>query len=152
MIPALALAAGQKLSDLINTIIGYANQLLVLMMGIAVVMFVWFVIQYYVKPNDERGKANMYVMYALIGFFVVLSFWGLVNILQNTFGLQNDTNRPQGWASFTNIFPGGNSSPTPTNTILNQNSSPTPTNTINPNFNPYGQEYNPTPGKSPTNF
>lgn len=93
------------LSYLIDLIVGYMNEILFLLLGVAIVIFVWYVIQYFIKPNEDRKGAGMYVMYSLIGFFVILSFWGLVNILQNTFGLQNSTNRQSSWSSFTNIFP-----------------------------------------------
>ncbi len=111
LVPAFASAATNKtLASLIDLIITYANRILVLMMGVAVVMFVYHVIKYFIMADSERKEAGPYVMWSLIGFFVILSMWGLVNILQNTFGLQNDTNRPAGWNSFTNIFPGGGSS------------------------------------------
>ncbi|MEN9912984.1 MAG: hypothetical protein RLY66_392 [Candidatus Parcubacteria bacterium] len=120
ILPTVAFAATNKtLASLIDLIITYANRILVLMMGIAVVMFVYHVIKYFIMADAERKEAGPYVMWSLIGFFVILSMWGLVNILQNTFGLQNDTNRPAGWNSFTNIFPGGGSSPT-SNGSLNQ--------------------------------
>lgn len=102
--------SGKTLCTLIDTIISYANMILVLMMGVAIVFFVFYIIKYYIKADADRKEGGKYVMYSLIGFFVILSFWGLVNILQNTFGLQNDTNRPTGWQSFTQIFPGGGSS------------------------------------------
>jgi hypothetical protein len=92
-------------ATLIDYIISYANRILVLMIGIAVVMFVWYVIQYFIKPDADRKEGGNYIMYSLIGFFVVLSFWGLVNILQNTFGLNNSNSRPQGWSQFQDIFP-----------------------------------------------
>lgn len=107
--PFITFAAAGNLATLIAKIIGYANQILVLLMGAAVVMFVFYIIKYYIKADADRSAGGQYVMWSLIGFFVILSFWGLVNILQNTFGLQNDTNRPTGWNSFTNIFPGGGS-------------------------------------------
>jgi hypothetical protein len=113
LLPGLVLAATSKnLASIIDIIISYANRILVLMMGIAVVMFVFYVIKYFIKADADRTQAGSYVMWSLIGFFVILSMWGLVNILQNTFGLQNDTNRPSGWNSFTNIFPGGGTSNT----------------------------------------
>lgn len=92
-------------ATLIDYIISYANRILVLMIGIAVVMFVWYVIQYFIKPDAGRKEGGNYIMYSLIGFFVVLSFWGLVNILQNTFGLNNSNSRPAGWSQFQDIFP-----------------------------------------------
>lgn len=103
-------ATSKTLASIIDLIISYANKVLVLMMGIAVVAFVYHVIKYFILADSERKEAAPYVMWSLVGFFVILSMWGLVNILQNTFGLQNDTNRPAGWQSFTNIFPGGGSS------------------------------------------
>jgi amino acid permease len=101
------------LGYVINIIIYYLNQALVLLMGLAIIIFVWYVIQYFIRPNEDRTNASSYVMWSLIGFFVILSFWGLVNILQNTFGLQNSYNRPASWADFSNLFPTGSGSGNP---------------------------------------
>lgn len=109
VVPFLALAAGPTLADIINLVISYLNTFLVLMMGVAVVIFVYYVIKYFVLPNADRSEAGYYVMYSVVGFFIILSFWGIVNILQNTFGLQNEKNRPSSWTSFSNLFPGGGS-------------------------------------------
>lgn len=107
--PLSVFAAGPTLASLINLIIYYLNIFLVLMMGVAVVVFVYFIIKYFILPNADRSEAGSYVLYSVIGFFVILSFWGIVNILQNTFGLQNDRNRPASWASFSSLFPGSRS-------------------------------------------
>jgi len=101
------------IASLVNLIIYYLNEALVLLMALSVVIFVWYVIKYFVLPNEKRSEGANYIMYSLIGFFVILSFWGLVNILQNTFGLNNTTNRPQSWASFSNLFPSGSGSSNP---------------------------------------
>ena len=110
LVPAVAFAQKQTLSDLIHTIVRYLNQVLFLLMGAAVVMFTFYVIKYFIRPNEERKEASSYVMYSVIGFFIILSFWGLVNILQNTFGLQNDKYQPSSWESFTRLFPGSRGS------------------------------------------
>jgi hypothetical protein len=110
LIPCISFAATRMaLSDFIGIIMGYLNQGLFLIMGVAVVMFVFYVVTYFMKPGTDRAEAGQYVMYSLIGFFIVLSFWGLVNILQNTFGLQNEYNNPGSWGSFQNLFPTGSS-------------------------------------------
>jgi len=106
VIPAIAFAAtNQKLSDVITTIVGYLSDALFLLMAIAVVAFVWQVIRYFILPNEDRKNAGLYVMYSLIGFFVILSLWGIVNILGNTFGIGNASNQPGSWSNFSNIFP-----------------------------------------------
>jgi lysylphosphatidylglycerol synthetase-like protein (DUF2156 family) len=107
--PLLAFAANKKLSDIIDLLIYYLNITLVLFMGVAVVVFVYHVVKYFILPNENRSEAASYVLYSVVGFFVILSFWGIVNVLQNTFGLQNENNRPASWASFSNLFPSGNS-------------------------------------------
>ncbi len=95
-------SSGPTLATIIYLVIGYLNLAMYLLMAVAVVMFVWNVIQYYVKPNEDRKQAGLYVMYSLIGFFVILSLWGLVNILSNTFNL--GATRPT-LNSVTNVFP-----------------------------------------------
>ena len=106
-LPIVTFAATQStLKDLIGYIINYLNYALYLLMALAVVMFVYYVVKYYIMPNENRSEGNTYVLYSVIGFFVILSFWGLVNILQNSFGLGNTVgNKPESWASFTSIFP-----------------------------------------------
>lgn len=97
-------ATGMKLSDLIGKFVGYLNLILQLMMGLAVVLFVWNVVNFYIKPGStKRAEAGQYVMWSLIGFFVILSFWGLVNILISTFDL--GTGSPGSWTGINNLFP-----------------------------------------------
>jgi len=110
--PFVSFASSQNLNDLVYKIIGYLNQALVLLMGVAVLVFVWNVIKYFIMSTEDHKAAAPYVMWSIIGFFVVLSFWGLVNVLQNTFGLGNNYNQPQSWTQISNIFPqsGGTSS------------------------------------------
>lgn len=107
-IPSLADCDTKKtLACVINDIIGYLNLTLYLLMAIAILMFVWNVINYFIKPNENRKDAGTYVMYSVIGFFVILSIWGIVNIVNNTFGLGNSggNNAPATWSQFNNIFP-----------------------------------------------
>lgn len=95
---------GGTLAGLIWEIIGYGNLALLFLMAVAVVVFVYYVIRYFIISTENRKEAGPYVMYSVIGFFVILSFWGLVNILLNTFGFQNGY-QPQTWQSLQSIFP-----------------------------------------------
>lgn len=143
--PFIAFAQQQDLRTIIDIVIGYLNRILVLMIGVAVVMFVYYIIKYFIKADAERKEAGPYVMWSLIGFFVILSLWGLVNILQNTFNLKNENNQPYSWTSFQGLFPGGGNSNGPsgsnqTNTApfgSNQtNTAPLNPNPINPEAAP----------------
>jgi hypothetical protein len=102
-IPLISFAAGKDLSYLISLVTRYLNQALLLMMGVAVVMFVYYIIKYFMRPTDERAEGAKYLMWSIIGFFVILSLWGILNVLTNTFSLDN--NKPASWSDFFNIFP-----------------------------------------------
>jgi len=77
---------------------------LYLLVALAVIFIVWNVVRYFIggKEGESRGPAGLNILWGLIGLFVIISLWGLVNILLNTFGTnQNITNKlPQ--ADFVN--------------------------------------------------
>jgi hypothetical protein len=59
-----------------------------ILITLAVVYFVWGVIQYTVSTDEEaKKKAKSGIIQGLIGLFVILSFWGIVRVIQNTFGV-----------------------------------------------------------------
>jgi len=105
--PAVAFAQQGTLRGVVETITGLLSTALFLMLAFAVVMFVFYIIKYFIKADANRADAGKYVLYSVLGFFIILSFWGIVNILQGTFGLKNETYQPKSWDSFTRLFPGG---------------------------------------------
>ncbi len=76
-----------------GTIVPYINTGIYLLIAVAVIIFVYCIIKYFIAPSDgaERAEAGKYVMYSLIGFFIILALWGLVNILVNTFRLDGSS-------------------------------------------------------------
>lgn len=62
-----------------------------LLITIAMIGFIWGVIQMFINPNNEeaRKQGKAYVLWGLIGLFVIISVWGLVSVLTNTFGVSN---------------------------------------------------------------
>ena len=104
-LPAVALAAtDKKLNDIIGSIIGYLNKALVLLMAFAVVTFIYNVIRYWIMATDKRSEGAKYVMWSVIAFFVILSMWGIVNILISTFDLGQNTPAAS-WSNLSNLFP-----------------------------------------------
>lgn len=97
--------APSNLAGVIGVAIGYLNLGLVLLMAVAVIIFVWNVIKYFIISTENRKEAGNYVLYSVIGFFVILSLWGLVNILSHSFGIGNTSNQSQTWQSLSNLFP-----------------------------------------------
>jgi hypothetical protein len=110
LLPLISFAKTQTLASIISIIAGYLTTILALMMGLAVVFFVWYVIKYFIQSSDtKRAEAAQYVMWSVIGFFVIFSLWGIVNILINTFNLGSN-NAPSSWSTMSDLFPGGGDS------------------------------------------
>jgi hypothetical protein len=92
-LPALALAQ-TSVFTLAGTITNIINGVLVpLVFAIAFLMFIWGIFQYFIMGGDnkeKRGEAVKLMLYGIVGFFVMVSVWGLVNILVGTFNLNSN--------------------------------------------------------------
>ena len=90
---------GSTLGAYLSSIIGFINVYLVpFLFAIAFIVFIWGVFQYFIagghdEEKRETGKSLM--LWGIIGFFIMVSVWGLVNILRGTFNLKEDINYGQ---------------------------------------------------------
>lgn len=109
VMPLSALAAKiTDLNDIFNFIKNILNTILPLIIAAAVVYFVWGMFQVFLAGDDDKkAKAKNTVIYGVIAIFVMISVWGLVNILYNTFGLDNN-NRGGGVQTQLPTIPVGN--------------------------------------------
>ena len=59
-----------------------------LFVTLAVVVFFWGLIKYLVNMGGEgKSEGLQYMFYALIAIFVMVSIWGIIGLLQKTFGV-----------------------------------------------------------------
>ena len=60
-----------------------------LLFTLATAAFIWGIIQYFLNPdNEEKRKAGKsYMTWGIVALFIMVSMWGLVGILSNTFGI-----------------------------------------------------------------
>lgn len=78
------------LVGIIQFVGGILNLILPLIVGAAVVYFMYNVFKYAVaSEEDDKTKAKTQMIWGVIGIFVIVSVWGLVNILGSTFNLDN---------------------------------------------------------------
>lgn len=95
LMPLFAFAQVQatNVSTLGQGLIGLINNVAVpLLFALAFIVFIWGVFQYFIagghdEEKRETGKSLM--LWGIIGFFVMVSVWGLVNILRGTFNFNN---------------------------------------------------------------
>lgn len=74
------------------SIITKINQILAtvipVLITLAVVYFIWGIIQYTLTTDEEaKKKARSKIINGLIGLFVIVAFWGIIRLVTNTFGV-----------------------------------------------------------------
>jgi hypothetical protein len=76
-------------------IIGVINTILVpVLIAIAFIVFLWGVYKYFIwgaANESEKADGRKFAMWGIIGFVIILSLWGLVNLVMGTFGLSVGT-------------------------------------------------------------
>ncbi len=77
-------------NSLSTKILGIGSTIVYILVAAAVLFIVWNVVMYLIKGKGEegRGAAGMNILWGIVGLFIIVSIWGLVNILTNTFGTQ----------------------------------------------------------------
>jgi len=76
-------------ANLILNIVGLLKFLIAPIVGLAVLVFLYGLLNYLLNSGDEtkRREGVKYMFYGIIGLFVMISMWGLVYILAEFFGL-----------------------------------------------------------------
>lgn len=84
--PSLALAADAF--SIAGTIGQWLSYIIPILITLAVVYFIWGVIQYLIAGDEEKKKkATGMITAGLIGLFIIIAFWGIVRLVTNTFGV-----------------------------------------------------------------
>jgi hypothetical protein len=101
-VPSLAFA--QQLTTL-QGVINYAarlgNAIVPIIISVGVIYLVINIVRWFIiEPGEERTAALYQVLWAVLGLFLILSIWGLVNILRNSFS----TNRTAPTSEFPTVF------------------------------------------------
>jgi hypothetical protein len=80
-------APGTGINGLITFFGNLLNRGVPFIISLAVVYFIWEVFQYAIAGDEEKkAKAKTGMIWGIVGIFVMVSIWGLVAILQSTFG------------------------------------------------------------------
>jgi len=81
--------------DSLGHIINWASCTLIeavipLLFTLATAGFIWGVVQFFIYPDNEekRKKSKSFMLWGIIALFVMVSVWGLVGILTDTFGIK----------------------------------------------------------------
>jgi len=89
-LPTVVFAA--TLPQALGVAFGIIQDMVVVTIGLAVLVFLWGVFKYVIASDDagkEQGRSFM--LWGIIALFVMVSVWGLVNILRETLQLNPAT-------------------------------------------------------------
>lgn len=93
-LPVLSFAQPlQNIDDVASKATRIGNLVIEIAISLAVIWIIINVIKYLIAGGeDQRAAGGKAILFSVIGLFVILSIWGLVAILTNSF--RTNTNRP----------------------------------------------------------
>lgn len=82
-------ASAQTIQSVLSIAKGIVGLISPLIMTIGVAVFIYGIVRYIAASGDEEKikSAKGYIVYGLLGLFVMVAFWGIVTAIVNTFGL-----------------------------------------------------------------
>jgi hypothetical protein len=100
--PALVFAQGGinlgAITPYSTGIINLINQILVpVLMAIAFIVFLWGIYKYFIlgaANEEDRANGRQFALWGVLGFVVILSLWGLVNLTRSILGLDTSAVAP----------------------------------------------------------
>jgi cation transporter-like permease len=89
---------GGDFGVLLRNILQFSNNVLIpFILGIGFLVFVWGMFRYFIAggANDEAKESGKSLMvYATLGFVLIIVFWGIVNLVATSTGLDQDSITP----------------------------------------------------------
>jgi uncharacterized membrane protein YidH (DUF202 family) len=92
---ALAQNLDQYPGNLVVQATSVLRILVTFLISLAVVWFIWNVIRYVMSQDEEgKGKAKSQMIWGIVAIAVMVSVWGVVNLLRNAFGVEGNNQIP----------------------------------------------------------
>ena len=82
---------------ILGLVLGIINGLLVpLLFAVAFIIFLYGVFKYFIKDaaSADKSEGARFILYGILGFAIMISVWGLVNLVVGTFGLDSQIHPP----------------------------------------------------------
>lgn len=83
-------ASAQTILTLLALANNVLNSLVYLFITLAIVVFFWGLIGYLVSNGDDKTKGLNRMLMGVATLFVMVSIWGIIQLLQRTFGVTNN--------------------------------------------------------------
>ena len=87
---------GGQFGTLLKNILAFSNNILIpFILGIGFLVFVWGMFKFFIlggANDEEKEKGKSLMVWATLGFVLVIIFWGVVNLVAQSTGLDQDSN------------------------------------------------------------
>lgn len=94
--PVLALAQFGEINDFLGDVSKFINSTLIpLVIAIALLVFIYGVFQYFILgggDDTKRQEGKQLMLYAIVGFVLMVSVFGIVNLIAGGLGFSSDEN------------------------------------------------------------
>ncbi len=109
LIPGFASAQGVGLGGLLGLLAqanDLINRLIPFIIALTILLFLWGVFKFVSSGGDgeSRKEAQGYMIWGVVALFVMVSVWGLVNILVRSFNLDNTAPASPGLPAPAGVF------------------------------------------------
>ncbi len=87
-----------NIASFLGTIQALMNTLVPIIILLAVLYFLWGLAQFVLNAGDDaaRTEGRNKMIWGIVGLFVMVSVWGIVNFLQDAFGTDDNNEIQQG--------------------------------------------------------
>jgi hypothetical protein len=81
------IVGNSELSEILSSIFGLLNTIVVLLMLLATVVFIWGLVKYLFSGGDEDAikEARQLIIWGIISLSVMVAAWGFVNVIIDFF-------------------------------------------------------------------
>ncbi|MEX0913129.1 MAG: pilin [Candidatus Paceibacterota bacterium] len=88
-LPVVALAQFGEVDTFVGNITTFINNVIIpLIFAIALVVFIWGIFKLFIHKNaEEAEQGKKLALYAIVGFVLMVSIWGIVNVVASGLGL-----------------------------------------------------------------
>lgn len=89
----IPVAHAQTVDGIVNSIVSLLQSIIPILFILATLVFFWGIILFITSGGDEekRTEGRKYIIFGLIGLFVMVAVWGIVNLALSFFNFDLST-------------------------------------------------------------
>ena len=93
LLPSIVLA-DNPLLNVLGNFSEWIGDAIIIAIGLAIVFFFWGLAKYILNAGDEEKKkeGRNIMIWGVIALFIMVSIWGIVSVLADTFGVDSKKN------------------------------------------------------------